>query len=92
MPNPAPAGSALVSVAAASRTSAFAVGGVGGPKALIERWNGTTWKTAPSPGAGLSTLSSVAATSATSAWAVGYSSRNGVTKTLILHWNGTAWK
>jgi hypothetical protein len=93
VPNPSPAGSGLVSVAATSASNAWAVGGLGGPKTLIERWNGTTWKTVPSPSPGPSILSGVAATSATNAWAVGYGgSSSGVTKTLILRWNGKTWK
>ena len=52
--------------------SAWAVGFSGtSDRALIEQWNGTTWKTVPSPSPTGSGLVSVAATSASNAWAVG---------------------
>jgi hypothetical protein len=90
VPIPSPTGSGLVSVAATSASNAWAVGGLGGPKTLIERWNGTTWKAVPSPSPAPSILSGVAATSASNAWAVGYGGAH-TTKTLILRWNGTSW-
>jgi hypothetical protein len=61
---------------------------------LIERWNGSSWKTVPSPDPGgpanFNQLNGVAVSSARSAWAVG--SRGSPPGTLIEHWNGTAWK
>ena len=88
------------SAVAVSSCQAWAVGdytaSTGGPRTLIERWNGTAWKRQPSPSPGSSnnTLSGVAATSASNAWAVGQDSNNAassVFQTLAEHWNGTAW-
>ena len=61
-------------MAATSASNAWAVGCLGGrAQTLIERWNGTTWKTVPSPSPGTQhTSHGVAATSASNAWAVGY--------------------
>jgi Sigma-70, region 4 len=74
--SPAPPGGVILNaVAAASATSAWAVGSAGGlarPRTLILWWNGTRWRPVPSPtppGGGI--LNGVAAASATSAWAVG---------------------
>ena len=91
VPSPAiPGGGALMSVAAASPASAWAVGRGG----LIEHWDGRAWSRVSSPDlAGGSTLRSVAALSAVSAWAVG----TGILcpgrgpMTLIEHWDGRAW-
>jgi len=97
-PNAATPGSYLAAVAAASPSSAWAVGcACNGPalKPLIERWNGTRWRIVPSPdpAPGGSVLYGVAVTSARSAWAVGcVACLRADPKTLILHWNGTAWK
>jgi hypothetical protein len=56
--------------------------------ALIEHWNGSTWKRVPSPSpGGTGYFQGVAATSATNAWAVG----SDPPRALIEHWNGTAW-
>jgi hypothetical protein len=89
----------LSGAAATSASNAWAVGsydrGTGRNPALIERWNGTSWKQVPSPNPGSvnNDLFGVAATSATSAWAVGfYSSGTGVDRTLIVRWNGKSWK
>lgn len=89
----------LSGAAATSASNAWAVGsynrGTGRNPALIERWNGTSWKQVPSPNPGSvnNDLSGVAATSATSAWAVGfYSGRTGANRTLIQRWNGKTWK
>jgi hypothetical protein len=95
--SPNPGGSAntnvLNAVAATSRTNAWAVGSydsASGAHALIEHWNGTTWKQVTSPAPAIF-LGGVTALSATSAWAVGYSSNGTAIQTLIEHWNGTAW-
>jgi hypothetical protein len=70
---PGPANSTLHGVAATSPASAWAVGSSGtSGRALIERWNGTAWKTVPSPSPAGAGLVSVAATSASNAWVVGY--------------------
>jgi hypothetical protein len=59
--------------------------------ALIEYWNGISWKAFPSPNPGLqSGLYGLNAVSASDAWAVGfYTTPNG--QTLIEHWNGSNW-
>jgi hypothetical protein len=92
--------SVLTGVSAVSAADAWAAGsydnssGVQVP--LIERWNGTAWKTVTSPapsGATSTYLSAVSAASATDAWAAGYyQNSSGTQVPLILHWNGTAWK
>jgi hypothetical protein len=73
---------------------AWAVGystDTGTPRALIERWNGSAWKTQTAPAVGASSeLSGVAALSPTNAWAVG-TVDNGPDQGFVLHWNGTAW-
>jgi hypothetical protein len=100
-PSPSPGGPAgpsyLFGAAATSASDAWAVGEYfpkgRGSRALIEHWNGTTWKQMASPDSGSnSVLLGVAATSASNAWAVGYYS-NGTqsSQTLIEHWNGTTW-
>jgi hypothetical protein len=102
VPSPNQGGSAqlniLKGVAAASRTSAWAVGRYDSlsQQTLIEHWNGTAWKLVKSPnpaGSGNpNLLEGVTAISSSNAWAVG-SYYNGIRgATLALHWNGTAWK
>ena len=97
-PNPGNDTNTLTSVAALSRSQAWAVGDyhVNGQslKTLVEHWNGRSWTVqhSPSPVKGNNTLSSVAATSSSNVWAVGYTlSTTGEQKTLIEHWNGTSW-
>jgi hypothetical protein len=81
----------LLSVAAISASSAWAVGDNGSGKTLIVRWNGAAWKRVPSPSPGKDEyLTGVAVTSARDAWAVGFS--DGTSTNLILRWNGVAWK
>ncbi len=85
----------LSGVAAASAHDAWAVGYYEKKQAtdlaLIEHWDGKSWKTeTSSSGSHVSGLSGVAATSASNAWAVGYL-HNGTDKPLIEHWNGKAW-
>jgi hypothetical protein len=98
--SPTPGGGTdLSGVAAASASSAWAVGltgeGTSPTKTLILRWNGMTWKKVPSPAPRANSgLSGVATTSAGRAWAVGFTSNKSRNKdqTLILQWNGTTWK
>jgi hypothetical protein len=87
----------LSGVMALSARSAWAVGSggrtrLGVPKTLILRWNGKSWKRAPSPNDGSNggAVVSVDALSAGNAWAVG-NNFNDEAQTLILHWNGKAW-
>jgi hypothetical protein len=102
---PNPAGSTgssdLTSVAATSRSSAWAVGAFSNKRdnnqPLTVRWTGSAWKQVTSPDPGGATaqdaLDGVAATSKSDAWAVGQAVRPGRhLTTLILHWNGTAWR
>jgi hypothetical protein len=101
MPSPDPAGPAsdneLDGVVAISASNAWAVGayasGTAG-KALIEHWNGKTWRQVPSPNPSSSqnALTSVAAISARNVWAVGFSYNGTFNQTFIEHWNGTAWR
>src|SRR5215470_2261385 len=88
----------LFGVAAASRSSAWAVGNYRTGtvlRTLIEHWNGRSWTAVASPSPGGtqgSFLEAVAAVSPTSAWAVGGYSNGAEQKTLIEHWNGRSWK
>lgn len=99
--SPSPGGSGgsyLEAVAAASRSSAWAVGGykkgsVG--LALIEHWNGRSWKQVPSPNPGGqhgTYLNAVSVVSASNAWAVGAYDDGLAWQTLIEHWNGRSWR
>jgi hypothetical protein len=97
VPSPNPPGSGnntLHAVAVLSAGNIWAVGGTccnsnGGPKTLVEHWNGTTWSIVPSPTVGSfgGALGAVAGVSASNIWAVGSSSSG----TLIEHWNGRNW-
>jgi len=88
----------LFGVAAASRSSAWAVGTYRAGSAkrnLIEHWNGRSWTVVASPSPGGSHggfLLAVAAVSPSSAWAVGGYSNGSEEKTLIERWNGRSWK
>jgi hypothetical protein len=88
----------LNSVAVGPGNTAWAVGeiscGCGPGQALIERWNGRSWRVVPSLGRRRNTnLDGVISISARDAWAVGASgSGDGPEKTAILHWDGRAWK
>lgn len=81
------ASATLQSVAAVSKSDAWAVG------SLIEHWNGRTWSVVP----GARTrkcaayLYGVAARSATSAWAVGYCGTIRSQRPIIERWNGHHW-
>ena len=91
-PFPAVTGT-LLSVAATSADSAWAVGCAGTKctKALTLRWNGTTWAQVPNPSPAGSRLETVTATPDGTAWAIGYTGNTGINDTLILRWNGTTW-
>ena len=85
----------LDGVAATSPDNAWAVGYYEKKQrtdlALIEHWDGQTWKTEKSSsGSHVSELLGVAATSPSNAWAVGYL-HNGTDRPLIEHWNGKSW-
>ena len=107
-PSPSNLDNVLPGVATQSATSAWAVGydsHVVRPwvfhQALIEHWNGPTWRLVPSPQAGArdSELWGVTALSATSAWAVGNENIGTCPnptqcfqfRPLVEHWNGRAW-
>jgi hypothetical protein len=88
----------LAGVAAASASSAWAVGhaGTGSPKVLMLHWNGSKWSRVTSPRVltGPGELAAITVVSAKDAWAVGYTgtfTTTASTRTLLLHWNGTAW-
>jgi hypothetical protein len=85
--------SALFSVAAASSTSAWAVGtATSGSVArpLIERYLHGGWSVVASPSVS-GELESVTVVSAKNAWAVGFRAAGGTDTTLIEHWNGSKW-
>ncbi len=99
VPSPNPGGSThdnlLLSVAATSASSAWAVGDYYNGityQSLIMRWDGTAWKrvASPNPGSQANVLRGVVAISPSDAWVVGsyYSTAH---QTLTAHWNGTAW-
>src|SRR5205807_3074367 len=89
----------VIAVAALSPTNVWAVGtgpGVASaccsahPTAVIEHWDGTSWKVVPSPNPnpqGNNGLGAVAAVSANNVWAVGHQLQGPFTE----HWNGTSW-
>jgi len=90
----------LAAVAVVPGGTAWAVGtdgtSTGVQRGLIERWNGTSWRIAPSPVVGGPSASNylrgVAAASSSSAWAVGILAIGTSFQSLILHWNGKSWK
>lgn len=99
-----PANSSLNAIAAASANDIWAVGSysasissVSVQRALIEHWDGRSWKIVPGPnvGKGLNYLTGIAALSSSDVWAVGFYSSNNVVlgsqSALIEHWNGTVW-
>jgi hypothetical protein len=89
----------LAGVAAASASSAWAVGHAGtgtSSKVLMLHWNGSKWTrvTSPSVLTGAGALAAITVVSAKDAWAVGYTgtfTTTASTRTLLLHWNGAAW-
>jgi hypothetical protein len=60
-------------------------------RALIERWNGSSWSLVNAPGGSGSVLDGVVALGANDAWTVGKTTGGQGTVTLIEHWNGTSW-
>jgi hypothetical protein len=86
-------GGQLFGVAATSARDAWAVGqDISSGKTIILRWNGHTWRRAPSPNpAGGGALYGVAVVSPRDAWAVG-SNNAEPSKTLIERWNGSRWR
>jgi hypothetical protein len=87
----------LAGVAAASSTSAWAVGYTGvsySGRVLLLHWNGTAWSRVTSPAVltGPGQLTAVTVVSARDAWAVGSAGDPASQRTLLLHWNGTAWR
>ena len=91
-PSPSSGGNVLNAVAAASPSSAWAVGYAGSSSilatTLIEHWNGKTWAQVPAPSPGDEPEFLGVTAIAGSAWAVGL---DGSDDTLIAHWNGTTW-
>jgi hypothetical protein len=92
-------GGGLNGVAAASASSAWAVGYTGAKdsgKALMLHWNGKAWSRVTSPAVLNGTtgaLTAITVVNAKDAWAVGYTGAfaSGKEHSLILHWNGSAW-
>ncbi|HTL83668.1 MAG TPA: hypothetical protein VL856_00685 [Acidimicrobiia bacterium] len=97
-PNPSGALDARLSgVSCTSATSCFAVGSSStatASRALVERWNGSTWSIVATPvpiGASDVSLGAVSCLSATSCMAVGSYSTATTDKALAERWNGTSW-
>lgn len=107
-PNPNVHGNTHNAIAAISSTDVWAVGyrndnNLNESRTLIQRWNGTAWKTVASPNPastkacqGFNTgnyLTAVSAVSSTDIWAVGFMfSCNSLLKPLALHWDGLRWR
>jgi len=99
VPSPNPGGTSGVSqlsaVAYSSRSRAWAVGysSAGGvDQAMIERWNGASWKVVNSPTLPGSSLQGISVVSPSDAWAVGdVGTGPGQSQTVIEHWNGASW-
>ncbi len=87
--------SSLYGISCTSANSCVAVGTAlrGGPKTLVETWNGSTWSVASSPDPGpFSDLNGVSCTAADNCTAVGeYESAGNADQTLIESWNGSTW-
>jgi hypothetical protein len=85
----------FMGVAATSARNAWAVGWTGDPGpngALIEHWNGKTWKRIwPGTAMGRGSLQGVTATGPDDVWAAGYNNDGPTYQSLILHWNGKRW-
>jgi hypothetical protein len=94
-------GGELDAVTTAGDSGAWAAGNVGTrtvDQALIERWNGRSWKQVASPrpaGSRGSTLTAIATGSPANAWAAGYYFADTKVEpavfTLIERWNGRGW-
>jgi hypothetical protein len=88
-PNPGPGGDVLYSIVAISASSVWAVGASwdlsgNNVQALIEHWNGRSWKVSPSPAASQQLMGLTRVPGTNQLWAVG-------TGGLIEQWNGTSW-
>ena len=100
-PNVSPLDNVLAGVDTVSADDAWAVGYANRVtprgvfhRALIEHWNGSTWRVVPAPPAGTADtdLWAVTALSATNVWAVGNENVGRFTfRPLVEHWNGRAW-
>jgi hypothetical protein len=87
---------ALLGVAAASGSSAWAVGysgRAGSARVLMVHWDGSKWSrvTRPAVLASRGQLAAVTVVSASDAWAAGYTGTATRQHTLLLHWNGRTW-
>jgi hypothetical protein len=87
----------LSGVAAASVSSAWAVGRTdqsGTYRTLVEQWDGAAWHIVPSPnvGSGPNTLRAVAVAGPDDVWAVGWALSGGRYRTLAEHWDGSSWR
>lgn len=78
-------------VAATGPNEVWAVGSSdNGAHPLIERWDGTRWRTVPGPDGGSGTLDAVSVVSRREAWAVGRA--DGGMGPTLLRWNGSGWR
>ena len=100
-PNVSPLDNVLAGVDTVSADDAWAVGYAARVtprgafhRALIEHWDGSTWRVVPAPQAGTedNDLWAVTALSANNVWAVGNENVGRFTfRPLVQHWNGRAW-
>lgn len=88
----------LDGVAAVSADDVWAVGsqdthgGVGRNRALIEHWDGRSWRAVAIPDpAGTESLAKIAAVSANDIWAVESVVPDLKSQPLAMHWNGASW-
>lgn len=96
--NPASRGNSFSAVSAVSTGDVWAVGTtydeLGYAEALIEHWDGESWRVFDLPDMPTSFLTSVSARSADDVWAVGAVKTNQNPYTLdplVEHWNGSSW-
>lgn len=97
-PNPGNMTNILTGVRSLTAINAWAVGYAAGHdsvnRALIEHWNGKTWRSVPAKQVGKpdSQLFAVTAISPRNIWAVGQADTGNFRfRPLIEHWNGRAW-
>jgi hypothetical protein len=85
-----PAGKgSLWGISATSPIDIWAVGGLYGVGAMVERWNGERWERVAAPR--YRQFGAVAVFSPTNVWAVGGHSTGCTTHPVIDHWNGRRW-
>lgn len=93
-PKPGQGDSELTGIATPATDDIWVVGNYrrargGSQRALVEHWNGRSWRVIPTPGGA---LTGVDARSRRDVWVVGSPVRNYVNYNLVEHWTGVGWK